>query len=161
MNREVHVRFWESVGVRLPRATHLPACLRFGPRGARRHRPVHRFLQRGTASLFAGQEDARRVLLRDAAGDQTGSMSGEHELMSNRQGSTYQTQFLVQTDGATSDRQRDRVHFVGGRDGRRIGDLLEVAARRATPGAAEISSDGGVRHLAARGRREEPDCRSA
>ena len=24
MSREVHVRFWESVGVRFPRATHLP-----------------------------------------------------------------------------------------------------------------------------------------
>ena len=24
MSREVHVRFWERVGVRLPRATHLP-----------------------------------------------------------------------------------------------------------------------------------------
>jgi hypothetical protein len=24
MSREVHVRFWESAGVRFPRATHLP-----------------------------------------------------------------------------------------------------------------------------------------
>jgi len=24
MNREIHVRFWEGLGVRFPRATHLP-----------------------------------------------------------------------------------------------------------------------------------------
>lgn len=28
MNREVHVRFWESEGVRFHCATHLPPCLR-------------------------------------------------------------------------------------------------------------------------------------
>ena len=26
MNREVHVRFWEGLGVRFPRATQLGAC---------------------------------------------------------------------------------------------------------------------------------------
>jgi hypothetical protein len=26
MNREVHVRFWEGVGVRFPRATQLDGC---------------------------------------------------------------------------------------------------------------------------------------
>ena len=26
MNREIHVRFWEGLGVRFPRATHFAAC---------------------------------------------------------------------------------------------------------------------------------------
>ena len=32
MNREIHVRFWESLGVRFSRATHLPHshCFGFG-----------------------------------------------------------------------------------------------------------------------------------
>lgn len=55
MNREVHVRFWESVGVRLPRATHLPACLRVGESGQSRHRALHRLLQHAPAALVAGQ----------------------------------------------------------------------------------------------------------
>ena len=28
MNREIHVRFWESLGVRFPRATHLAQVTR-------------------------------------------------------------------------------------------------------------------------------------
>ena len=35
----------------------------------RRHRALHRVLQHTPSALVAGQDDARRVLLRDAAGD--------------------------------------------------------------------------------------------
>jgi hypothetical protein len=80
MNREVHVRFWESAEVRFHCATHLPPCLRFGSRRQDRARAVHQFLQCRAPSFITRQEDAGRVLLRDAAGDQTGSLSGEHEL---------------------------------------------------------------------------------
>ena len=58
----------------------VPACLRLGEPRQGQPGPLHRFLQRPTSALFAGHEDTRRVLLRDAAGDQTGSMSDEHEL---------------------------------------------------------------------------------
>ena len=80
MNREVHVRFWESAGVRFHCATHLSARLRLGRPGQGGDLAVHRFLQHRPPAFFARQEDPRRVLLRDAAGDQTGSMSGDHEL---------------------------------------------------------------------------------
>lgn len=36
MNREVHVRFWEGVGVQFPRATRLLPCLRLGCPGTAR-----------------------------------------------------------------------------------------------------------------------------
>ena len=80
MNREVHVRFWESAGVRFLCATHLSARLRIrGPRQSG-NRAVHPLLQHRAAAFIAGQTNPGRVLLRDAAGDSTGSLSGEHEL---------------------------------------------------------------------------------
>ena len=45
MNREVHVRLWEGVGVRFTRATRLFACLRDHGRGARRLAAVFHVLQ--------------------------------------------------------------------------------------------------------------------
>jgi hypothetical protein len=80
MNREVHVRFWESAGVRFHCATHLPPRLRLRRPRQGGDRALHRLLQHGAPAFFARQEDAGRVLLRNAARDQTGSMSGEHEL---------------------------------------------------------------------------------
>ena len=125
MNREVHVRFWESAGVRFHCATHLPPRLRFGQPSQGGHRALHRFLQHCTPALVARQEDPGRVLLRDAAGDRAGSLNGEHELptasvgryvasadrpppwtgsasMPDPQGSTYRSYFGVRTSGATS-----------------------------------------------------------
>ena len=46
MNREVHVRFWESAGLRCP-ATRLPQRLCDGRRGQDRHRCLAQLLQRG------------------------------------------------------------------------------------------------------------------
>ena len=57
----------------------VPACLRVGRPRQSRPGALHRLLQRQTSAFVAGHEDTRRVLLRDAAGDQTGSMSDEHE----------------------------------------------------------------------------------
>ena len=61
---------------------------------------LHRFLQRPAASFIAGQADPGRVLLRDAAGDQTGSMSGEHELP---------TASVVRSSQATPARRRGQL----------------------------------------------------
>jgi len=58
----------------------VPACLRVGQLRQGRHCSLHRVLQRAQTALVAGQDDARRVLLRDAAGNRCGSLSGEHEL---------------------------------------------------------------------------------
>ena len=103
----------------------LPPRLRLGQPGQVEHRAVHRFLQHRAAAFVAGQADPGRVLLRDAAGDETGSMSGEHELPTasvvryvasdarpppwttlhrcqTRRASTYRSQFGVQTTGAAS-----------------------------------------------------------
>ena len=63
-------------------------------------RALHRFLQRPSTALVAGQAHARRVLLRDAAGDQTGSMSGEHELP---------TASVVRSSQATPARRRGHL----------------------------------------------------
>jgi hypothetical protein len=43
MSREAHVRFWEGVGVRFPRATRLSARLRQRRRGARLAEPISDF----------------------------------------------------------------------------------------------------------------------
>ena len=51
MNREVHVRFWEGVGVRSPRATHLPARLRHGRRCQGRDRRSPGLVQPRPAAL--------------------------------------------------------------------------------------------------------------
>ena len=45
MSREAHVRFWEGVGVRFPRATRLSARLRQRQRGPRFDRPLPGLLQ--------------------------------------------------------------------------------------------------------------------
>ncbi len=44
MNREVHVRFWEGVGVRFPCATQLSARLRNRDRSPAVISPLFRFL---------------------------------------------------------------------------------------------------------------------
>ena len=54
MNREVHVRFWESVEVRFPRATRLPAGLRNACGAAGRTGPLLHVLQHPAPSLCAG-----------------------------------------------------------------------------------------------------------
>ena len=51
MSREAHVRFWEGVGVRFPRATRLSAGLRQRQRGSRFDRPLPRLLQRSATTL--------------------------------------------------------------------------------------------------------------
>jgi transposase InsO family protein len=43
MSREAHVRFWEGVGVRFPRATQLSESVRHGLRGSRLDRLLLRF----------------------------------------------------------------------------------------------------------------------
>ena len=63
-------------------------------------RALHRFLQHRAPAFVARQEDPRRVLLRDAAGDQTGSMSGEHELP---------TASVVRSSQATPARRRGQL----------------------------------------------------
>jgi len=45
MSREAHVRFWEGVGVRFPRATRLSEGLRHSPRGPRLDRLLPALLQ--------------------------------------------------------------------------------------------------------------------
>lgn len=55
---------------------------------------LHRVLQHAATALVARQEDPRRVLLRDAAGDSTGSLSDRVPLIEPR--------LRVQTNGATS-----------------------------------------------------------
>ena len=67
MNREVHVRFWESAGVRFHCATHLPACLREHERCPRRHRPMHQLLQLAPAALKPSSSNSGRGVLRIAA----------------------------------------------------------------------------------------------
>jgi hypothetical protein len=100
MNREVHVRFWESAAVQFHCATHLPPCLRLGQPRQGGARAVHRLLQHRPPAFVAGHEDPRRVLLRDAAGDQTGSMSGEPELP---------TASVVRSSQATPARRRGQL----------------------------------------------------
>ena len=65
MNREVHVRFWESAGVRFLCATHLPARLRDRECGPRRHRPPHQLLQPAPAA--PSSSNPGRGVLRIAA----------------------------------------------------------------------------------------------
>jgi len=67
MNREVHVRFWESAGVRFHCATHLPPCLRERERCPRRHRPIHQLLQLAPAALKPSSSNSGRGVLRIAA----------------------------------------------------------------------------------------------
>jgi len=67
MNREVHVRFWESAGVRFHCATHLPACLRERERCPRRHQPIHQLLQLAPAALKPSSSNSGRGVLRIAA----------------------------------------------------------------------------------------------
>jgi len=67
MNREVHVRFWESAGVRFLCATHLPARLRDRERRARRHRPLLELLQHAPAPLEPSISNPGRGVLRIAA----------------------------------------------------------------------------------------------
>ena len=67
MNREVHVRFWESAGVRFLCATHLPPRLRDRERRARRHRPLHQLLQHAPAALEPSSSNSGRGVLRIAA----------------------------------------------------------------------------------------------
>jgi hypothetical protein len=68
MNREVHVRFWEGVGVRFPRATRLSPSLRLGPGGAGLYRTLPGVLQRPPPPFEPRQTDPGRVLLEDPAG---------------------------------------------------------------------------------------------
>ena len=57
MSREAHVRFWEGVGVRFPRATRLPARPRQSERGALLPGLPSRFLQpTPTSSAKLGEE---------------------------------------------------------------------------------------------------------
>ena len=58
------------------------------------------FFNTDAAAFVAGQADPGRVLLRDAAGDQTGSMSGEHELP---------TASVVRSSQATPARRRGQL----------------------------------------------------
>ena len=67
MNREVHVRLWESAGVRFHCATHLPPCLRERERCPRRHRPIHQLLQLAPAALKPSSSNSGRGVLRIAA----------------------------------------------------------------------------------------------
>ena len=53
MNREVHVRFWEGVGVKFPCATQLPARLRDRERSAQWHRTLSGVLQSPTPAQRA------------------------------------------------------------------------------------------------------------
>ena len=55
---------------------------------------------------------------------------------------------------AARHRQRHRLHLARGRDRRRAGHLLEVAARRAAQGAAAVAAACSSTALAARRRRE-------
>ena len=89
-------RLWRSRQVRRG----LSPRLRLGQPGQGGHRALHRFLQHRAPAFVAGQEDPRRVLLRDAAGDQTGSMSGEHELP---------TASVVRSSQATPARRRGQL----------------------------------------------------
>jgi hypothetical protein len=64
MNREVHVRFWEGVGVRFPCATRLPVRIRDGVRGPHRHRSLLRVLQQRASARGARLPNARELLRR-------------------------------------------------------------------------------------------------
>ncbi len=63
MNREVHVRFWESVGVRFPCATQLPEGLLERSRGDLQPEPLFQVLQSGTRPRSIRLSDTRGRLL--------------------------------------------------------------------------------------------------
>ena len=67
MNREVHVRFWESAGVRFHCATHLPTRLRDRKRRPRRDWPPHQLLQHPPATLEPSGPNSGRGVPRIAA----------------------------------------------------------------------------------------------
>ena len=73
MNREVHVRFWEGVGVRFPRATRLLACLRNANRAPCRADAVLHVLQYPAPSQRTGPANPGCGVLRSGE-PRTGSL---------------------------------------------------------------------------------------
>ena len=58
MNREVHVRFWEGLGVRFPRATRLPPRLRERGRGQAEPGEVLQLLQRAPPTFIVERKNS-------------------------------------------------------------------------------------------------------
>ena len=98
MNREVHVRFWESVGVRFLYATHLPACVRDRQRRQRGHRSLHRLLQHALAALKPRSPNPGRGVLSIAAaafGRRTLTPQGLLKILRNLFRSTGRALFII------------------------------------------------------------------